>query len=37
MIGYWTVVGFKPVPGMTLESSTAPASPTRFRFLQERW
>jgi prepilin peptidase CpaA len=24
MIGYWTVVGLKPVPGMTLESSTAP-------------
>jgi prepilin peptidase CpaA len=24
MIGFWAVVGFKPVPGMTLESSTAP-------------
>jgi prepilin peptidase CpaA len=24
MLGFWAVAGFKPVPGMTLESSTAP-------------
>jgi prepilin peptidase CpaA len=24
MLGYWAIVGLKPVPGMTLESSTAP-------------
>jgi prepilin peptidase CpaA len=24
MLGFWAVVGLKPVPGMTLESSTAP-------------
>ena len=24
MLGYWALVGLKPVPGMTLESSTAP-------------
>jgi hypothetical protein len=24
MLGYWAAVGFKPVPGMTLDSSASP-------------